>query len=697
MIDLGISGVKNMTDSGHDNSMEDTLEAEISKLETTINDLEVDDSSDIDSCAYDSEDGTLNHIMYNFDDASSIIMNTVSHKKENEPQPLINLMNSVEPCKTLQASDLIDSSEPKTSLYQKCLVEHQKTEESHKADITFVQELKIHNKVMSNSLKSMIISKKCEEVSLTSQDCELGTNDDMVHLNSVNKTSIAFATGHAKNREKSKTRSPLIDKSINSALARSSFENGNDSVPQESHLQVHASESEDELLYRDNNDSNNVACPFAEINDNELVVSSTPLRIKPDPKKQWKAKFLHCEESFLVLDESGECSEQEESVQNTSIQSVAAAHSTEPISFINNSLFLKLKEDTTVSDVKVKGNNDMKQIQVAFDDDRDLKIVVKVGDEVNNDSLQLSSAGPPPVWTNAAYVQGHGIEDIVPVMETKNTERVERETGDAQSLANICINQVNSDSEAIMRTASEFGGNSTNNIPEGNTLASTFPSDSMDQNLLDQKQNVISKSDEDYVSNNPRENYDNNNPDWELLRKLETDEERYRAVRQRWRNLTIPNPNQDLTCRNWRIHQNANKLTASAASASKCTIIQQKCASESGTSVSMPDCNKRTLSDGQASTEDQPRLKHSRTRSCTAIYDIKLEQLQKNMKHEMQQIYDQEQFALMQLDIKQTQEMNYLQNFCHTYDISEQKRMLYYQQQWVGVDVDVVSIQLISQ
>jgi hypothetical protein len=686
VIHLDISEVKNMTDSGHDNSMEDTLEAEISKLETIINDLEVDNLPDIDSCPHNSEDDMLNPAKYNFDDASGIILNTASHKKENEPKPLINLIDSVKPCETLQASDLIYSSEPKT--YQKCLVEHQKTEESNKADMTFIQGLKVNNKVMSNSLKSMIISNKCEEVSLTSQNCELGTNDNMVHLNSVNETGIAFTTGHGKNAEKSKTHSLLIDKSINTALAKSLFENGNDSAPQKSHLQVDASEFEDEVLYPDDTDGNDVACSFAEIND-EPVVSSTPLRIKPDPQKLWKAKFLHCEESFLVLDESGECSEQEESVgnysllQNTSIQSVAAAYSTEPTSFTNNSLFLKVKEDSNIGDVKVKGNNDMKQIQVPFDDARDLKIVVKVGDEVNNDSLHLHSAWPPPVWTNAAYVQGHGIQEIVPVMKTKNTERVEWETRDTQPLANICTDQVNSDSEAIMRTAKEFSGNSTNNVPEGNALVSTFPSDSTDQNLLDQKQKLISKSVEDYVSNNSQENYDNNNPDWELLRKLETDEERYRAMRQRWRNLAIPNPNQDLTCRNWRIHQNANKLAASTTSTSECAIIQSTCANESGTSVSTPNCHKRTLE--WASTEHQPRLKRSRTQSCTAVYDIKLEQLRNNIKYEMQQIYNQEQFALMQLDIKQTQEMNYLQNFCHTYDINEQKRRLYYQQQWVGI------------
>jgi hypothetical protein len=648
VIHLEVPEVKNMAESDHDNSMEDTLEAEISKLESTINELEVDnDLPNIDNCAYDTEEyDILNSVIYNADDASSIILNTVSHKKQNEPKPLIKLINSVEPPKTVQASGLRYSSGPKTSSSQKCLVELLKVEESNNVDITFQQDLKIHNKVMSDSMKSVIISNNHEEVSFTSQDCELGTNSDMVHLNSVNKTDIAFTTGHGKNAEKSKPHSLLIDKSINSALTRS-FENENCKLPQESHLQVDASKSEDELLYPEDDGSSDVACLFA--GDNGPMVSSTPLRIKLEPQKRWKPKFVQCEESFLVLDESGECSDQEQSVYkyssvwNTSIQSAAAAHSTESKSSTHNSMFLKLNEDSNIGDVKIKGNNDMKQIQVASDDARDVKIVVKVGDEAD-DNLQLSCARPSPVLTNSSHVRGHRTQEIVPVVETK----------------------------AIMRTGTEFGGNNTNIIPEGN------------QNVLDQKENVRSKCNEDYISNNPQENDDNNNPDWELLRKLETDEERYRAMRQRWRNLTVPNPNQDLTCRNWRIHQNGNKLTASAVSTSKSIIIQQPFAGESGTSVSMPVHHKRILSDEQASSEHQPRLKHPRTQSCTAVYDIKLDQLRKNINHEKQQIYDQEKFALMQLDIKQTQEMNYLQNFSHIYDISEQKRMLYYQQQWVG-------------
>ncbi|CAH1389277.1 unnamed protein product [Nezara viridula] len=55
-----------------------------------------------------------------------------------------------------------------------------------------------------------------------------------------------------------------------------------------------------------------------------------------------------------------------------------------------------------------------------------------------------------------------------------------------------------------------------------------------------------------FVSPNDEENRDNNDPEWELLRKLETDDERYKAVRKLWRNLAIPDLKQNLSTFNWR-------------------------------------------------------------------------------------------------------------------------------------------------
>jgi len=156
-------------------------------------------------------------------------------------------------------------------------------------------------------------------------------------------------------------------------------------------------------------------------------------------------------------------------------------------------------------------------------------------------------------------------------------------------------------------------------------------------------------------------------------------------VRQRWRNLIIPDPNKDLTCRNWRIRQNDNNLATSTSSTNNDAVIEQTGANGGDAPLSMQEGHcKRMLSDEQAGTKDHPRVKRPRTQPCTAVFDVKLEELRRKIQHEKQQIYNQEQLALMQLNVKQTQEMNYLQNFHYTYGIGEKMRQLYYQQRGVG-------------
>ncbi|XP_054260921.1 uncharacterized protein LOC128985456 isoform X2 [Macrosteles quadrilineatus] len=62
----------------------------------------------------------------------------------------------------------------------------------------------------------------------------------------------------------------------------------------------------------------------------------------------------------------------------------------------------------------------------------------------------------------------------------------------------------------------------------------------------------------EFVSSDPKENEDNYNPEWQKLGRLTTDEERYKAVRDRWRSLVPPDPNRNLTYRQWRAR---NKLS----------------------------------------------------------------------------------------------------------------------------------------
>jgi hypothetical protein len=739
------------TDNDHGDSMEDTLEAEISKLETTINDLEADnDLPDVAMCASDLEEGEIldsflyeekqsetsrsfqinlvtdkdgsnnENVFYNVDERipdseeklqnmeynnidkhaitcefnanlgiPKTILNTVHPEKDGKPNSVFYLANSSEP-KTLQINDATNSPEPETASYQNCSKQNQKVEGRHETSTQIKPELNISTNKFHSS-KSVIVSNDCE-VSLQKCDFELSTNDIMVHLNSVNRPNIAST--HTQYQDASdKQNEESSHKNSDGGVTRSSLcvDVGDDVVHETSrelYLELDASGYEDALLYDEDDD---VPRTFVRIKDIESVVSSTPLKIKADTLKRWKPTFLSPNrESFLILDEFEELTDREQSVyscinspvQNKSGQKGGTPHSTKHKSLMCSSLLSKVNADSSTDDTKNRGNNNNEETEVAFDEAGDVKIVEQFRNEAD-DGSQASSlfAELSPVSANAVPIQGHGTRDIfVPMMEDRNMGTVNLKTTHSGTLTD----QVSSHTKTATRMVTVCSGDNTNNIPEVNSLASNLPSESMNQTSLEQKQNVTSRNSDDYISNNPQENFDNNNPEWELLRKLETDEERYRAVRQRWRNLIIPDPNQDLTCHNWRIHQNANNVTASALSTNSDTVIDQMCASGCDVPASVQGYHKRSLSDEQASIRSQPIVKRPRTQSCTAVFDVKLEQLRRNIHYEKQRIYNQEQLALRQLNIKQIMERYRLQNRYHVHGTDDQMLQLYYQQRGVS-------------
>ncbi|XP_043230613.1 uncharacterized protein LOC122385953 [Amphibalanus amphitrite] len=56
----------------------------------------------------------------------------------------------------------------------------------------------------------------------------------------------------------------------------------------------------------------------------------------------------------------------------------------------------------------------------------------------------------------------------------------------------------------------------------------------------------------EFVSDDPAENADNGAAEWEVMRRLCTDSDRYKFVRQRWRNTEIPDPHRCLTYHGYR-------------------------------------------------------------------------------------------------------------------------------------------------
>lgn len=67
----------------------------------------------------------------------------------------------------------------------------------------------------------------------------------------------------------------------------------------------------------------------------------------------------------------------------------------------------------------------------------------------------------------------------------------------------------------------------------------------------------------EFISDDPAENADNNAVEWEVIRRLNSDSDRYKFVRQRWRNTEIPDPHRNLTSFGYRqrlVRQNLERL-----------------------------------------------------------------------------------------------------------------------------------------
>ncbi|XP_049839958.1 girdin-like [Schistocerca gregaria] len=137
----------------------------------------------------------------------------------------------------------------------------------------------------------------------------------------------------------------------------------------------------------------------------------------------------------------------------------------------------------------------------------------------------------------------------------------------------------------------------------------------------------------EFVSSDPEENADNNNPEWELLKKLETDEERYKAVRLRWRNLVIPNPNKNLTYRS-RGYWITDKSQKQISEVKPNPVVTGK-------------SRKRTHSADP--TEHHVPVKRQRTFSCTEVFDRKMLDVQKNLNRERNAILQQHERAVQNL------------------------------------------------
>lgn len=112
-----------------------------------------------------------------------------------------------------------------------------------------------------------------------------------------------------------------------------------------------------------------------------------------------------------------------------------------------------------------------------------------------------------------------------------------------------------------------------------------------------------------FMSEDPEENNDNENPEWERLRQLSTDEERYEAVRNVWHNSTIPNPHSELTTFHYR---------------------QQILGAQGTRNTPVPKQHKRKAS---RNCSHRPA---KRQRMDTDVFDLKLKALQRKRSQDFQ-------------------------------------------------------------
>uniref|UniRef100_A0A1B6M0Z1 Uncharacterized protein n=2 Tax=Graphocephala atropunctata TaxID=36148 RepID=A0A1B6M0Z1_9HEMI len=131
----------------------------------------------------------------------------------------------------------------------------------------------------------------------------------------------------------------------------------------------------------------------------------------------------------------------------------------------------------------------------------------------------------------------------------------------------------------------------------------------------------------EFVSTDPQENEDNYNPEWQKLGQLTSDEERYKAVRDRWRSLVPPDPNRDLTCRQWRERN-----------------------------------HKQSQNVQSANDDHQMYIDHERNQLCTAVFEMKIKKMVQEMEISRVKMYDQRQKDFTKLANVQDSEQRILRN-----------------------------------
>ncbi|CAL4112543.1 unnamed protein product [Meganyctiphanes norvegica] len=136
------------------------------------------------------------------------------------------------------------------------------------------------------------------------------------------------------------------------------------------------------------------------------------------------------------------------------------------------------------------------------------------------------------------------------VIDQVNSSLVDNLQQDVNHNSVLKINQVN---ELISKQPKEICGNIADQSNESdcisgvNIILDFLKEESPDSIDESKKIEPVKKYLLPFVSDDKKENNDNEDPGWNYLKKLETDEERYKFVRECWKSLVVPDPNVNLT------------------------------------------------------------------------------------------------------------------------------------------------------
>ncbi|XP_075233264.1 uncharacterized protein LOC142331324 [Lycorma delicatula] len=159
-----------------------------------------------------------------------------------------------------------------------------------------------------------------------------------------------------------------------------------------------------------------------------------------------------------------------------------------------------------------------------------------------------------------------------------------------------------------------------------------------------------------FVSSDPQENEDNNNPDWEHLRRLKNDKQRYKALRDRWRSVVIPDPNLDLSTQTYRRNRIARETKA---------LFEQK--PKSWAEIKQPGsvnvnneniCNTRKrLRSPRAQNENigEPATKRMK---CTVLYEENIKEVLRKLEFKRYCLYQEMNQQLSELALIQERQFN---------------------------------------